>query len=63
MVLYNICMPILVNPKNIAVTRECRYKVAFLKTSEEHLYDTIERLVDKEIKELGIVIKPMPSDY
>ena len=56
-------MPILVNPKNIAVTRECRYKVAFLKTSEEHLYDTVERLVDKEIKELNIEIPTMPKDY
>ncbi len=54
---------ILVDPKNIAVRKVCRYKVAFLKKSEEHLYDTVERLVDKEIKELGIEVPPMPENY
>ena len=63
MVLSKYSMPILVNPKNIAVTRECRYKIAFLKESEEHLYDTVERLVNKEIKALNLEIKPMPEDY
>ena len=56
-------MSILVNPKNIAVTRETRYKVAFLKGSEEHLYDTVGRLVDEEIERLKIKIPPMPEDY
>ncbi len=56
-------MAILVNPKNIAVTKETRYKVAFLKTSEEHLYDTMARLVEEEVKRLGLNIPPMPSDY
>ncbi len=54
---------ILVDPKNIAVRKVCRYKVAFLKKSEEHLYDTVERLVDKEIKELGIEVPSMPENY
>jgi len=56
-------MAILENPKNLAVTRECRYKIAFLKKSEEHLYDTAERLVDEEIKRLGLEVPPMPADY
>ena len=56
-------MAILANPKNIAVTKETRYKVAFLKTSEEHLYDTVARLVDAEVQRQGLEIPPMPEDY
>lgn len=56
-------MGILENPKNLAVTKNCRYKVAFLKKSEEHLYDAVERLVDEQIKREGITIPPMPKDY
>lgn len=56
-------MAILANPKNIAVRRETRYKVAFLKTSEEHLYDTVARIVDAEVLRTGIEIPPMPEDY
>lgn len=54
---------ILKNPKNLAVRRECRYKVAYLKRSEEHLYDTVERLVDEEIARQGLDIPDMPEDY
>ena len=56
-------MAILEKQKSLVVRRECRYKVAFLKTSEEHIYDTVERLVDAEIQRLGLEIPPMPEDY
>ena len=62
-VYYTILVVILEHPKNLAVTRECRYKIAFLKKSEEHLYDTAERLVDEEIKRLSLTVPPMPKDY
>lgn len=56
-------MGILENAVSIAVNKECRYKLAFLKEQEENLYDTVERLVDEEIARKGKLIPPMPSNY
>ena len=41
---------------NVAITQECRDKLSYVRGREEFLRDTIERLVDGEIKRQGIKI-------
>lgn len=39
---------------NVAITQECRDKLAYVKKPDEFLRDTIHRLVDEELKKLNI---------
>lgn len=41
---------------NVAITDECRHKLAFITLPDEYLRDCIERLVDEEIKRKGIKV-------
>lgn len=41
---------------NVAITQECRTKLAYVKNPDEFLRDTIERLVDEELQRKGIKI-------
>ena len=41
---------------NVAITQECRRKLAYVQDPDEFLRDTIERLVDNEVKKQGITI-------
>lgn len=41
---------------NIAITDDCRTKLAYVKKPDEYLRDTVERLVDSKLEEDGIKV-------
>lgn len=47
---------------NLRLTKNGRYKLAFILKPDEFLRDGVERLVDEEIARKEIIVPPMPIE-